>query len=208
MTAALARGVMTLARHCLGADRREWALAMQAEFEAARDDGKPLTFALGCLFTAGLQMVQHDAGRRTLAGYALALSLLLPMALLYFEQAIGLAGLTAHAAPPAADHNPYLLWSQNNAVPVLLILWLVLGLAHLCLAWDVLEGDWASVRRLGTLIGAATITLTVLASLLMLDLAPLLAQVPALVIEGAVLLATARWHARPATAPLVDALLG
>ncbi len=112
---------MALARQCLGAERGEWALAMQAEFEAACEDGKPLAFAIGCLAAAGGQMVQHGEGRRTLAGYALALSVLVPMALLYFRQA--------------------------------------LGLAHLCLAWDLLEGDWASVLKLGTAIGAATITL-------------------------------------------------
>lgn len=208
MTAALARGVMALARQCLGAERGEWALAMQAEFEAACEDGKPLAFAIGCLAAAGGQMVQHGEGRRTLAGYALALSLLVPMALLYFRQALGLARLAAHAALLAPGQNPYLVWSQNSAVPVLLILWLVLGLAHLCLAWDLLEGDWASVLKLGTAIGAATITLVLFASLLMLDLSPLLAQVPALAAEGALLLGAARWHARPATGTAADARTG
>ncbi|WP_084580307.1 hypothetical protein [Sphingomonas azotifigens] len=208
MTTALARGVMALAQQCLGADRREWARAMQAEFEVARDDGKPLSFAIGCLLTAGAQMVQHGEGRRTLAGYAMALSLLVPMALLYFRQALGLARLAAHAALLGPGDNPYLVWSQNSAVPVLLILWMVLGLAHLCLAWDLLEGDWASVLKLGTAIGAATITLVLLASLLMLDLSPLLAQMPALAVEGAMLLAVARWHTRPSRAASAGALPG
>ena len=52
MTAAISRAVMALAICCLGESRREWGLAMQAEFDEALADGKPFAFAIGCLLAA------------------------------------------------------------------------------------------------------------------------------------------------------------
>ena len=46
MTAPVSRAVMSLAICCMGESRREWALAMQAEFEAAIGKGERFAFAL------------------------------------------------------------------------------------------------------------------------------------------------------------------
>ena len=72
MTAALSRAVMSLAICCLGESRREWALAMQAEFEAATAEGEAFAFATGCLIAAWCEMPKHAEGRLVLANYALA----------------------------------------------------------------------------------------------------------------------------------------
>ena len=201
MTVAVSRAVMSLAGRCLGADRHEWGLAMHAEFEAAVDDGRPLVFATGCLIAAWREMANREEGRLVLANYALALGLLLPMAVLQFEQAIGLSmtpgGISPHGMLLAgAGHNPYLVWSQNSASPVLLMLWLLLGIAHLYLAWVLVDWDWARAVKIGALIGATMVTLFLFTGVLMLDLSRLVAQAAELGIELAAILATARWHAR------------
>ncbi|WP_116091038.1 hypothetical protein [Sphingomonas crusticola] len=201
MTIAAARGVLALAVRCLGTDRGEWGLAMEAEFETAVEDGKPLVFASGCLIAAWREMVRQGEGRLVLAKYALALGLLLPMAVLQFERAIGFSsffwGAAAYGMPGSgAGPNPYLVWSQISAVPVLLILWLSLAMAHLGLAWVVVDGDWPRVVKFVALIGAATITLFLFMGVLLLDLSPLISQGTALAIELAAIVAAARWHAR------------
>ena len=200
MTAAVSRAVMSLAGRCLGTDRQDWGLAMQAEFEAAVDDGQPFAFATGCLIAAWREMVNHGEGRLGLANYALALGLLLPMAVLQFGQAIGLCMPSVgapHGMPvTGAGPNLYVVWAQNTAAPVLLLLWLLLGLTHLCLAWVLVEGDWLRVGKLGALIGATMVTLFLFMGVLLLDLSPLIAQVAELGIEFAAILTAARWHAR------------
>src|SRR5438270_392699 len=57
MTAAFARALMALAARCLGTDRYEWGLAMEAEFEAAVEDGNQFAFATGCLIAAVISAV-------------------------------------------------------------------------------------------------------------------------------------------------------
>ncbi|KQS51557.1 hypothetical protein ASG20_06060 [Sphingomonas sp. Leaf198] len=175
-------------------------MAMEAEFEEAVEDGKPMMFAIGCLVAAWREIGKHSEGRLILANYALALGLLIPMAALQFEQAVGF--LSSAAGPPfgmpgaGAGPNLYLIWSQNSAIPILLITWLLLGMAHLCLAWMLVEGDWPRIVKCGTLIGAAMITMSLFMSVLMLDLLPLRAQVAELAIELAAVVSISRWHIR------------
>ena len=201
MTAAVSRAVMSLAGRCLGGDRRDWGLAMQAEFEAAVDDGRPFAFAAGCLIAAWREMVNHGEGRLVLANYALVLGLMLPMAALQFEQVIGISMFPEGAPPHAmlvagAGQNLYLVSAQNSAVPVLLMLWLLLGLAHLCLAWVLVDWDWPRAVKFGALIGAIMVTLFLFMGVLMLDLSSLITQAAELGIELAAILATARWYGR------------
>ncbi len=200
MTAAVSRALLALASRSLGSKRRTWAMAMEAEFEAAVEDRRPFLFALGCLFTAWREIGKHSEGRLILANYALALGLLIPVAALQFQQAIGFLSL-AEGPPfgiPSAGDGPnlYLIWSQNSAIPILLVTWLLLGIAHLCLAWMLVEGDWPRIVKCGTLIGAATITLSLFMGVLMLDLSSLRAQVAELAIEFVAVVSISRWHMR------------
>jgi len=202
MTQAAAKAVMTLATSCLGENRREWAFAMEGEFEAAIEDGKPLAFATGCLIAAWREMPKQAEGRLVLANYALALGLLIPMAVLQFMQAVGVT-LTI-----GDNQNPYLAWSQLTAAPILLILWLLLGIGHLRLAWVLVERDWSGVMRVGALIGAAMVTLFLFMGVLFLDIDALLSQVAALAFELTAILATARGQARLLSSATIEVAVG
>ncbi len=200
MTAAVSRALLSLASRSLGSDRRTWAMAMEAEFEEAVEDGKPMMFAIGCLIAAWREIGKHSEGRLIVASYALALGLLIPMAVLQFQQAVSFLPLVESSPvgiPGAgAEPNPYLIWSQNSAIPILLITWILLGMAHLCLAWMLVDGDWPRIVKCGTLIGAAMITLALFMGVLMLDLSPLRAQFAELAIELAAVISISRWHIR------------
>ena len=210
MRSAVSRALLSLASRSLGSDRRTWAMAMEAEFEAAVDDRRPFLFALGCLFAAWREIGKHSEGRLIVATYALALGVLIPMAALQFQQAIGFLS-SAEGPPfgnPSASDGPnlYLIWSQNSAIPVLLITWLLLGMAHLFLAWMLVEGDWPRIVKCGTLIGAAMITLSLFMGVLMLDLSSLRAQVAELAIEFVAVVSISRWHTRVLAAASRDLL--
>ena len=172
---------------------------MEAEFEAANEDGQPLAFAAGCLIAAWREMPRRAEGRLALANHALALGLLIPVAFLQFAYAIGLStggrgpyGLLA--ATGARD--PLLVDPQLSAVPALLVLWFILGIGHLRLAWVLLDGDWWRVIRTSSLIASGTLTLFVVTEMLFLDATPLLPQGAALAMELTFILVAARWHAR------------
>jgi hypothetical protein len=194
--------MMHLAAHCFGESRGEWALAMEAEFAAALDDGKPFSFAAGCLIAAWREMPATEEGRFVLVNYALALGLLIPMATLQclcaagfpdmFTGPAGLYGLLAASNAPGA----YFFSAQMAAAPSLLTLWLLLGLAHLRLAWALVECDWPRVVSLGALMAAVTATLAVFMAVLLLDATPAFLETIALMIEFATILSVARWHGR------------
>ena len=206
MTVAVSRALLSLASRSLGSDRRAWAMAMEVEFEEAVDDGRPLMFALGCLIAAWREIGKRSEGRLTLASYALAVGVLIPMAALQFQQAAGFLssgeGLPFGMPGAGATLNSYLIWSQSCATPILLIMWLLLGATHLCLAWMLVEGDWPRIMKCSTLIGAAMITLSLFTGVLMLDMSPLSVPVAALAIKFAAIVAMFRWHER--TFPLAS----
>jgi len=201
MRAALSKALMSLTMACLGESRREWALAMQAEFEAAVEDGAAFSFAIGCLIAAWREMPAHHDGRFTLASYALALGVLVPMAALQFACAMDFPNLFAGPAMLGAldvgtAREPYLASAQVSAVPILLFLWLSLGVAHLRLAWLLVERDWSRAFNIGALTAAATVTFLLFTETLLLNSAPLFLQAAALGIELLAVLAAARWHGR------------
>lgn len=201
MTAVLSKAIMSLTIACLGESRRDWALAMQGEFEAAIDDGTSFSFATGCLVAAWREMPKHPDGRFAVASYVLALGVLIPMAALQFACAMNFPGLFAGtgmlgALDPGAAPAPYLVSAQISAVPVLLLLWLSLGVAHLRLAWLLVEQDWSRAFHVGALTAAATVTFILFAETLRLNGAPLMLQAGTLGIELFALSAAARWHGR------------
>jgi len=210
MTAPVSRAMMTLAMCCLGESRREWALAMRAEFEVAIADGRPFAFAAGCLAAAWREMPSHAEGRLVLVNYALALGLLIPMAVLEFALVLGVPWLIAGGEgfsgvllAGVAPQNPVLALMQFSAAPSLLALWLLLGIGHLRLAWVLVEGDWARVAKAGALIGATLVTLFLLMAALALDVTFVALQAAAMAIELMALVAVSRQHAQlfPSAAP-------
>lgn len=183
MTATVARAVMAVAIRSLGERRREWALAMRAEFGAAEEDGRPLAFALGCLLAAWRELPAHDEGRLTIAAYALALALLIPMSAMLASSVLfdfpfshfGPGGV--HGWPEAAGgRTPWLNDGNRSAVPSLALLLTILAASQLRMAWLVLDRDWTRVAMAARLISAATAALVLFSALVFADLGSALVQ--------------------------------
>jgi hypothetical protein len=203
MTAAVSRAIMWLAMCCLGESRREWALAMRAEFDVAVTQGNPFAFATGCLIAAWRELPGHAAGRLVLANYALALGVLIPMAAFQIALAFGSSSVVVGAnwtqgivLAGADSQNPFYTWAEHSAAPCLLALWLLLGIGHLRLAWVLVERDWAHVTKAGALIVATLATLFIVTAALFLDVTFVILQSVALAIEFAALAAVAQRDAR------------
>jgi hypothetical protein len=191
---------MALACHCLGEGRREWAQAMQAEFDAVAEDGRPLSFAIGCLWGALRQMPLHEEGRFVLTNYALALVIMIPMAAIQIGWAVfslpslfaeheGLRGTLAPAQAMLVGG------AYRAAVPSLTILLLLSGAGQLRIAWLLLERDWSRVTSTGMAILAAITTLILFMGSVFLDAGQAVTQAAVLAIELAVLAGLSRWHA-------------
>jgi hypothetical protein len=199
MITALSQSLMQLATSSLGQSRREWALAMQVEFEAATEDQRPLAFAIGCLLAAWRELPRHSEGRFGLASHVIALGLLIPVAFLQFACAIGLStgqGGLYNVLAAAGSQNPLLASARLGAMPALLLMWLMLGTGHLCLAWLLLERDWTRVAKAGALIAAGILTLFLFTELLLFDAGAVLLLAALVAIETMFILALARWDER------------
>lgn len=211
MTRTLARAIMALATCCLDDGRRDWAAAMRFEFEEAETDGHPLSFALGCLMAAARELLTRQEGRFTLTSYALALGVMLPMAALQFGCALfglpylfpGSGGLPT-ALLEGRAHEGLIRGVYQAAVPSLALLLFLLGLAHVRIAWAMLERDWGGVRRLGMQALAATVTLILFMAALFLNGRQALLQGGVLTIELATVALVARWHADLFAAPAAE----
>lgn len=202
MTAAVSRAVMSLAIRCLGESRREWALAMRAEFDVVIAEGKPFAFATGCLVAAWREMPNHAEGRLVMANYALALGLLIPMAVLQFALVLGFSSVFIGEGAfngillAGASHNPLVAWPQVRSAPCLLFLWLLVGVGHLRLAWVLVDGDWVRVGKVSALVGATIATLFIVMGVLQFDLTFVTLQAVAMAVELTALVAVARGHAQ------------
>ncbi len=161
MIAGTARRVMILALRCLPRDGGEWGPAMLAEFNMAYRDGKPLGFAIGCLIAAWRRMPFHPEGQIALVTHAFVLGSILPIAIYHF----GCAVSGARFMLSGSDHYHTMLMASGfhghvlanvyvSAIPTLTFLLLLLGSAHLAVAWFVLDGAW---RRAAMLWLTATI---------------------------------------------------
>lgn len=166
MTTRAAQLVMTLALRCLPRDGSEWGRAMLAEFDMARQDGKPLGFALGCLIAGWRRLPFHDEGRLALMRHILALGLIVPIATFHFGCALSGAKLLLsghdhyHAMLMEGDVRGHVLADAYlAAAPALTLLLLLLGSAHLAVAWSILDGRWrrAAIIWLGAAVIAAAI---------------------------------------------------
>ena len=196
MTATLARAVLALACSWLGSSRRDWALAMEAEFEAAMEDGRPLTFAFGCLIAAGRELPAHEEGRFAIASYALALALILPVSALLLSGMLAAFPHSSLGLNEPGGRVPLLNDANLSAVPVLAILLALLVASHLRVAWLVLERDWAGVAAVAALVSAATVTLALFTGVVFGSCAVSPGHMAALAAELIALHALARWHER------------
>lgn len=202
MTGALARTAMALAVRSLGGRQSEWARAMEAEFELAQADGKPLAFALGCLLTAWRTLPAHEEGRFAIASHVLALGIIVPVAaLMVFSLLTGfpssyLGHVGVHGLLAAGGEQGPLL-SEGNffAIPSLAILVILFAGLNLRIAWLALDRDWERLAHVGALGAAATATLAIVSTVAFADYVAALAQASILAAELTAASALARWHA-------------
>jgi hypothetical protein len=194
--------MMALATLCFGAERREWSAAMEAEFEIAAFEGRSFAFASGCLIAAWRDMPMRVERRWVLANHLIVICFLVPLAAFQFIRVAGLLLPVSNAARPdgflmaSVRQNPALAWSQLSALPALSLLWVVLGVGQLILAWFILERDRERAIKLGALIGATMVTLFLLMEVLLLDVTFLIEQGMALAIALAGVVAGAQQQAR------------
>jgi hypothetical protein len=202
MIGPVSRTLMALAVRCLGDHRRDWAEAMQAEFDAAREDGRPLAFAVGCLRAAARQLPSHPAGRLAIASHLVALVLIVPAGALlvasiitgfpasYFDlvgvYAVGVSGLS----------TPLLSGANQSAIPPLLVLVISLAALHLRLAWLALDGDRVRLCAAAAMSAAVTLTLVIFGAVVFADYVAATAQASVLTVELLALFVLERWRAR------------
>lgn len=202
---------MALATRCLGDRRREWAAAMQGEFDAASEDGRPLAFSAGCLWAAWRELPTHEEGRYAIGSHILSFVLLVPTAALlassifadfplsYLRQ----AGL--YALPGAIGrYEPFLSDGNRAAISSLAVLVALLAALHLRLAWLVLERDWTRVVNTGTMLAAVTATLVIFTAMVFADHAATLAHAAVLAVELAAIAALERWHTRTSASECLE----
>ena len=162
MTVGVAHLVMELAVRCLPDRSRGWGQAMRAEFGLAVQDGRSLGFALGCLVATLRQMPFQSEGRLALTSHALVLGLIVPIATFHLGCALSgvkfmLSGQDQYHAMLAADavSNGGLADAYRAATPALTVLLLLLGFAHLLIAWLILDRQWRRATIIW-LVAAAT----------------------------------------------------
>lgn len=202
MIAALSRALMTLAVRGFGEHRREWAAAMQAEFEVASKDGQALPFAFGCLLGACRELPEHEEGRFTLACHLLVLVAVVPASALLtssilagFPEAFfrigGIGGVL-----PATEPSPLINEGNRFGLPALALLVLLIAALKLWIGWLALDRDWVRLRGAAALTAAATVTLVLISALLFFDAVAGLAQLALLAVELTAVMGLARWHSR------------
>jgi hypothetical protein len=207
MIVAVSRAVMALAVRSFGDHRREWSLAMQMEFEAASEDGKPLSFAVGCLAAACRELPAHEEGRFAIASHVLALGVIVPVAALMISSVV--AGFPTSYLGHVGTHGllelgsaygPLLNEGNQFAVPSLAILVLLFAALNLRIAWLALDCDWTRLTTVGALSAAATATLVILSAVVFVDPVAPITQVLVLTIELAAASTLMRWHSQLPTA--------
>lgn len=200
MTVQAARALMNVVAASLGETRRDWSLAMSGEFEAAVEDGRPLSFAAGCLAAALGDLATHREGRYLLASYAVVLGVLLPLSAFFLSAFfIGFPyfnGADALVRGPGAASATRSLINEGNmsAAPAMALLVLILTGLLLVAGWAVLNRDWRRAQTLVRLSGSATITLSLFTGVIFLEPGTALMLVAALTLEIAAVSMLARWH--------------
>jgi hypothetical protein len=211
MKVAVSRALMAMAICCMDEGRRDWSAAMLAEFETAVTEGKPLSFATGCLTAAWREMLTREKGHFVLMNYGLVLGVMIPVAALQIGCALfglpylypGQRGLSG-ALLEGGAHEVLLRSVYQAAIPALALLQMLIGLGHLRLAWLMLNRDWTGVARAAMRTLAAAATLILFMGVLFLNNNQGLLQGVVLVIELATVAVVARWHAQLFPAAATD----
>lgn len=204
----VARLVMMLAARSLPHDARAWGQAMEAEFDEAVREGNALGFAAGCLATAWRRLPMHGEGRQALAGHAVTLGLIVPIATFHLGCAVSGARvmLTGHdpyraVLATSGPAGPALADAYGAAIPAMAALLLLLGLAHLLIGWVILDRRWRRAAMLWLVAAAVAATLVGVIVTTVPSGRGIAIQLAALVVELAAIPALALWHKARARSP-------
>jgi hypothetical protein len=201
MRARLARTIVALAARTLGTRHADWAQAMKAELDVAIDDGRPMSFAAGCLLASWRQMLRFSEGRLTLASHLLAIGIIVPLAALwlwlgllgYPYLAIGNVGVWGFIEG-RSEQIPLLLVGEWSLAPALTMVILLQSVGQLLLAWFLLERDWPRVSSVARFNAATLTTLLLVTSMIAVVGYGVLFGITALITETLAVLALAWWH--------------
>ena len=201
MRARLARTIVALAARTLGTCHADWAQAMKAELDVAIDDGRPMSFAAGCLLASWRQMLRFPEGRLTLASHLLAIGIIVPLAALwlwlgllgYPYLAIGNVGVWGFIEG-RSEQIPLLLVGEWSLAPALTMVILLQSVGQLLLAWFLLERDWPRVSSVARFNAATLTTLLLVTSIIAVVGYGVLFGITALITETLAVLALAWWH--------------
>lgn len=201
MTASFSKLLLMLAVRSLGPHRSVWGQAMLAEFEAAEADGRPFSYAFGCLLGAWRTMPHHFAGRFALASHVVCLGIFLPVGAMLLVAAIsgfpfvdagdGISGFLLGTGTHASLLNP----GTQMLAPAFGLMMLMLTACHLSLAWWVLDRNWERVAMTMSFGAATMTTLVIVTCCAALNLATLLLPLAALLVELSAVSALVWWHA-------------
>jgi hypothetical protein len=201
MRARLAKAILMLAGRTLGARNAAWGQAMQAELDAAIEDGRPLLFALGCLLAAWRELPRFSDGRLVIVSHTLAIGLIVPLAavwlwlgLLGFPYLgfghVGFCGFVAGRS----EQIPLLLVGEWALAPALTLVILLQSAGQLLLAWFLLERNWRRVSAVGRFNAAAMTTLLIVTAMIAVTGIGILVAIAVLITETLAILALAWWH--------------
>ena len=201
MRARLAWTIVALAARTLGTRHADWAQAMKAELDVAIDDGRPMSFAAGCLLASWRQMLRFSEGRLTLASHLLAIGIIVPLAALwlwlgllgYPYLAIGNVGVWGFIEG-RSEQIPLLLVGEWSLAPALTMVILLQSVGQLLLAWFLLERDWPRVSSVARFNAAPLTTLLLVTSMIAVVGYGVLFGITALITETLAVLALAWWH--------------
>ena len=201
MRARLAWTIVALAARTLGTRHADWAQAMKAELDVAIDDGRPMSFAAGCLLASWRQMLRFSEGRLTLASHLLAIGIIVPLAALwlwlgllgYPYLAIGNVGVWGFIEG-RSEQIPLLLVGEWSLAPALTMVILLQSVGQLLLAWFLLERDWPRVSSVARFNAATLTTLLLVTSMIAVVGYGVLFGITALITETLAVLALAWWH--------------
>jgi len=201
MRTRLARAILGLASRTLGARHAVWAEAMQAELDAAIEDGRPLRFASGCLAAAWRELPRFSDGRLVLVSYSLAIGLIVPLAAVwlwlgflgYPYLAFGNVGIWDFIAG-RSEQIPLLLVGEWSLAPALTLVIFLQSAGQLLLAWFLLERNWSRVSAIARFNAATLTTLLIVTSMIAVVGSGVLFGIAALITETLAVLALAWWH--------------
>lgn len=201
MREVFARAILKLAGRALGPRHQVWAWAMEAELSVAIFEGRPISFAIGCLSASWRELVNMPEGRLALAVHGLAILLVVPLAGIglwlgaigFPYLSIGDVGIDGFLAGQS-QQLPTLLVGERAMAPALTLVILSLSAGQFLLAFALVDRKWSRVSQIARFNAAALTTLLLVTAILSVAGGLLLVMTAALAIETLALVMLNWWR--------------